>query len=296
MEKQHISIDPGVSIGKVRLKVTELERSIRYYRDILGFQVLSRTDGEAILGAADAEPLVELEERPDAASVDRRSAAGLYHFAVLMPDRRSLGLVLRNMSEAGLHIGQGDHGVSEALYITDPDGNGIEIYRDRPRSEWKYDLGGNVKMGSDPVDVKGLLELAEGHEWKGLPAGTIIGHVHFHVADLQTSYNFYGGLMGFDMALDASQQMGALFISAGGYHHHIGLNIWAGQGARHPKENSVGLRYGTILFPSDEARGITVGRLREGGVEVREVEGDLEVTDPSGVTLRLSLKQAGSVV
>lgn len=291
MEKQHVSIDPGVSIGKVRLKVKDLDRSIAYYKDVLGFRVLERGAGEAVLGAAGQETLLELEERPDAAEVNRRSAAGLYHFAILVPDRLSLGLVLRNMAEAGIGIGQGDHWVSEALYITDPDGNGIEIYRDRPRSEWQYDEQGYVKMGSDPVDVQGLLALAEGKEWQGLPAGTIIGHIHFHVSDLESSHRFYCGLMGFDLIADGWKSMGALFISAGGYHHHIGLNIWAGQGARHPKENSVGLRYVTIVFPNEAARETTAGRLRDGGVEIRQAEeGQLEVTDPSGNTLRLVIQ------
>ncbi|MCM3748065.1 VOC family protein [Paenibacillus pasadenensis] len=291
MEKQHVSIDPGVNIGKVRLKVKDLDRSIAYYKDVLGFSVLERSGSAAALGAPGQKTLVELEERPDAAKVNRRSAAGLYHFALLVPDRLSLGLVLRNMAEAGIEIGQGDHGVSEALYITDPDGNGIEIYRDRPRSEWKYDQNGYVLMGSDPVDVRGILDLAEGKEWKGLPAGTTIGHIHFHVSDLDASYRFYCGLMGFDMTADTWKLMGALFISAGGYHHHIGLNIWAGQGARHPKENSVGLRYVTIVFPNEAAREASAGRLRDGGVDIRQAEeGQLEVTDPSGNTLRLVIQ------
>nr|WP_228551640.1 VOC family protein [Paenibacillus sp. B01] len=284
------SIDPAVRIGKVRLKIRDLDRSIAYYRDILGFRVLSRSGGEAALGHAGSdEALLELEERPDAAAVDRRSAAGLYHFAVLVPDRRSLGLVLRNMAEAGIHIGQGDHWVSEALYITDPDGNGIEIYRDRPRSEWTYDESGHVRMGTDPVDVEGLLALAEGQPWEGLPDGTVIGHVHFHVAELEAARQFYCGLLGFDLIVDGWQSMGALFISAGGYHHHIGLNIWAGRGAKHPPENAVGLKFATILFPDEAARLAAADRLRAGGVDVREAEGGLEVVDPSGITLRLSI-------
>ena len=142
-------------------------------------------------------------------------------------------------------------------------------------------------MGTEPVDVETLLELAEGQEWSGLPAETVIGHVHFHVSDLGDSQRFYCGLLGFDIALDARESMRALFISAGGYHHHIGLNIWAGQGAAPPSRDAIGLEYATIVYPSEAALELATARLQDGGAEVRDADGQLEVTDPSGITLRL---------
>ncbi|KKC47406.1 glyoxalase [Paenibacillus sp. D9] len=287
MTQPHLSIHPGVSIGLVKLKVKEIDRSVRFYTDIIGFQVLRRDEEGVWLTAGGPEPLLLLEERPDAVPAAGRTA-GLYHFAILVPDRLSLGLVLRRLAEARLPVGQGDHWVSEALYLDDPDGNGIEIYRDRPRSEWKHDAEGHVLMGTDPVDVEGLLQLAEGQEWQGLPAGTVIGHVHFHVSDLQAAYDFYCGLLGFDLIADGWQSMGALFVSAGGYHHHIGLNIWAGKGAPPAPERGVGLAYATILYPDAESLAAAMDRLRDGGAEVRDVPEGGEVTDPSGIRLRLA--------
>jgi catechol 2,3-dioxygenase len=288
MAQPHVSIHPEVRMGHVKLRVKDLARSVDFYTDIIGFQVLRR-DGEGVWLTADGtEPLVLLEERPDAEPKPRRTA-GLYHFAILVPDRLSLGLVLGRLAEARIPVGQGDHWVSEALYLDDPDGNGIEIYRDRPRSEWKYDAEGHVLMGTDPVDVERLLQLAKGQQWRGLPAGTAVGHVHFHVSDLKNSHDFYCGLLGFDLIVDGWESMGALFVSAGGYHHHIGLNIWAGKGAPLAPEEAAGLSYATILYPDAASLADAADRLREGGSEVRDAGESKEVTDPSGIRLRLAV-------
>lgn len=158
-----------------------------------------------------------------------RSVSGLYHFAILVPDRTALGLALRNLIKYRIPVGQGDHLVSEALYLNDPDQNGIEIYADRPRDTWRRDESGEYIMSTDPVDVDGLLAISEGAEWRGLPPATRIGHVHFHVGDLREAERFYCQILGFEIT--AHYGGAALFVSAGGYHHHIGLNTWAGVGA-----------------------------------------------------------------
>jgi catechol 2,3-dioxygenase len=229
------SIHSNTELGEVRLKVSDLERSVQFYREVVGFQILLQQSGIAQLTVDGINPLLSLEEIPNAAIVPRRSSAGLYHFAILVPTREQLGLSLRNLIQSGIHIGQGDHLVSEALYIEDPDHNGIEIYCDRPRSTWKRDTDNNIIMASDPVDTESLLKEAGNKPWTKLSPETIIGHIHLHVQDLPSSKAFYCDILGFVMILDGSKLMGALFISAGGYHHHIGMNIWAGVGA--PERN-----------------------------------------------------------
>lgn len=211
-----------------------------------------------------------------------------YHFAILLPNRVSLGIVLRHLAESGIEIGQGDHSVSEALYINDPDGHGIEIYADRPRSVWKKDENNHYIMGTDPVDVQSLLELSEGIPFTGLPVGTIIGHVHFHISDLQTARHFYHSLLGFDIVLDDPRYFRALFVSAGGYHHHIGLNIWAGQGAPAVPSDAVGIDYFTIVFENQAVYREALSRLESNGISVQQREKDSMITDPFGIQIRIT--------
>ena len=201
----------------------------------------------------------------------------------------SLSIALRNLIRSGIPIGQGDHLVSEALYISDPDNNGIEIYADRPRDQWKRDSNGDYVMATDPLAWEELLALSEGAEWNGLPPHTIIGHVHLHVGSLRTSRAFYEGKLGFDVVGDYAQ-MSAVFVSAGGYHHHIGMNIWAGEGATMPPENAVGLSYFTIMFPSVEAREALLNHLRSEGVAVSEQNNVFVVHDPVGIAIHLDYK------
>ncbi|MBW5447196.1 glyoxalase [Cohnella sp. CFH 77786] len=278
---------PEMKLGVVKLKVSDLDRSIRFYEQVVGLKVLSRTPRTAEFTADGSTVLAAVEQIPDAVVVPRRAVSGLYHFALLLPTRKDLGKSLRNLVASGIPIGQADHLVSEALYIYDPDNNGIEIYWDRPRDRWKRDENGNVLMASEPIDWDGLLKEAEDEPWTALPAGTTIGHVHFHVADLDKSREFYCDILGLDMIVDASRQMGALFISAGGYHHHIGLNIWAGVGAPAAPENGTGLASFTVVMPTKDALAQTVGRLRAGGVEVADKEGQWYAKDPSGILMRI---------
>ena len=245
------SIHPGTNIGLVTLRVADLERSRRFYEGILAFQSIEQEPGKIVLGGQDKQPLLELIEVPGAAP-QPRSATGLYHVAILFPTRADLGRELLRVARAGIQIGQGDHLVSEALYISDPDDNGLELYRDRPRSEWHW-TNGMVEMATDPVDIRGMV--AEGERdaepWEVIPAGTRVGHIHLQVGDIKEAREFYHTILGFDVTADLSQH-GALFVSAGGYHHHIGLNTWHSRGAKPTPADAAGLQTYVIAIPSRE--------------------------------------------
>ena len=212
-------------IGRVTLQVADLARSLAYYERVLGFRVLERAAGRATLGAQEGDAvLVELRERPGAAPVPRRGRLGLYHFAILLPDRADLGRLLRHLFDLGQRPGMSDHLVSEALYLSDPDGLGIEVYADRPRTGWGLN-GQELAMATDPLDVEDLLQAGGAERWTGMPRGTVIGHVHLYVSDLDQAAAFYHEGLGLDKIVWSYP--GALFLSAGGYHHHLGTNTWA---------------------------------------------------------------------
>ncbi|HKG92938.1 MAG TPA: VOC family protein, partial [Gemmatimonadaceae bacterium] len=223
----------ALRLGRVRLQVADLERSLAYYEGVLGLRVLDRADGRASLGAhagagtgrseRDAV-LVELHERPGATPVPRRGRLGLYHFAILLPDRAALGRFVAHLAEIGARAGASDHLVSEALYLTDPDGLGIEVYADRPRSSWRHE-GRQILMATEPLDLQDVAAAARGEPWAGMPAGTVVGHVHLFVGDLGAAESFFHQALGFDKVVWSYP--GALFLSAGGYHHHLGTNTWA---------------------------------------------------------------------
>ncbi|OMD99352.1 glyoxalase [Paenibacillus odorifer] len=282
-------LQPDTQIGLVQIRVSNLERSLTFYQNVVGLSVLRQTGREVEMTADGQNVLLILREIENARVIRPNSVAGLYHFAILVPDRPSLGLVVRNLISSRIEVGQGDHLVSEALYIQDPDNNGIEIYRDRPKSEWKYDAEGHVMMSTDPVDVDGLLAASEGLSWNGLPAGTVIGHVHFHVGNLNKAKAFYVDLLGFE--LTANYGSAAMFISAGGYHHHIGLNVWAGQGAPAAPADTVGIDYFTLILTNEEERNAVVERVRQAGYAVTEVNGDPTFQDPWNIGIRLVLER-----
>jgi len=279
------TIHPSTYIGLVKLKISDLERSVAFYTEVVGLRILSQTENIAELTVDGKQPLLILEQIENAVILPERSVAGLYHFAILVPDRISLGLSLRNLIKFNVGVGQGDHLVSEALYINDPDNNGIEIYADRPKESWKRDANGEYVMTTDPVDVDGLLAISDGKTWSGLSEDTIMGHVHFHVSDLQKTEAFYCGILGFDVTAHYGAM--ALFISEGGYHHHIGLNTWAGVGAPPAPHDAVGLDYFTLVLPNHEELDKVIVQLKDAGISVRYIEGGWFVKDPSNITIKL---------
>jgi len=217
-------IDPATHIGAVHLTISDLGRSVRFYEAHLGFRLHRRDERTARMGAGDRDLLL-LQQSDRAPRV--RGTTGLYHFAILVPSRADLARSLRRLVETETVLqGAADHLVSEAIYLADEDGNGIEIYRDRARADWPF-VNGQLQMGADPVDFEALLAEANGGGGP-LPRGTTIGHVHLHVSRLADAQRFYVDVLGFDLM----QRYGpsALFVSAGGYHHHVGLNTWAGVG------------------------------------------------------------------
>ena len=213
-------------LGTVSLQVADLERSIGYYQQVLGLQVMSRAPQHAAMGAEDAlRPLVELLEQRGVQPVPRGGLLGLYHFAVLLPDRAALGRFIAHLSALGIPAGSADHAVSEAIYLTDPDGLGIEVYADRPRAAWRIDPTRQLFMTTAPLDVRAVVAASGGEAWTGMPSGTTMGHVHLHVGDLGAAEAFYHRALGFDKMVWTYP--GALFLSAGGYHHHLGTNTWS---------------------------------------------------------------------
>jgi len=285
------SIDPATEVGLLALTVADLERSLAYYTQAIGLALLERNGSHATLGVA-GQPLLLLDEQPGAAPWPRggRSYTGLYHFAILVPTQADLGRWIRNWFELGLPLpGQGDHNVSQALYLEDPDGHGIEMYRDRPRDEWHWE-NGQVQMGTGPVDIRGLLEAAEraGKPWTGLPEGTHLGHMHLQIGDVAQAAAFYHDVLGFDIVAEMPT---ALFISAGGYHHHIGMNTWHSRGAGPAPADSVRLRFFTVDLPSSEALAAVVERLRAAGIPFSRSGDVVRIQDPWQNTVLL---QAGA--
>ena len=280
------AIDPATTVGLLSLTVSDLARSVAFYTEAIGFTLIEQGEQTATFGVA-GTPLLVLTERAGAQPWPREQASytGLYHFAILVPTRADLGRWVRHWLELGLPLGQGDHIVSEALYLSDPDDNGIEVYRDRPRDGWQW-ANGQVRMGTGPVDIRGMIEEAEraGEPWSGLPAGTQIGHVHLQVGDIPHAAAFYHDILGFDIV---ARMPTALFISAGGYHHHIGMNTWHSASATPPPADSVGLRFFTVVFATEQARQAVLDRIAAAGIATAR-EGDIvAVQDPWRNTLLL---------
>ncbi len=273
------SIDPATRMGAVRLTVADLDRARSFYRGALGLAELATGDGIVRLGPPAGPALVELENRPDAPERPRRST-GLFHLAVLVPGRAELARALRRVLDAGASFtGASDHLVSEALYLDDPEGNGIEIYRDRPRAEWERE-GGELRMATLPLDVEGVVgEMPAGPD-EGMPEGTTMGHVHLQVRDIPEAEAFWSGVLGFDPTVRGYP--GALFVSAGGYHHHVGLNTWGTAGAPPPPEGARGLRRLEVVVPGAAELDRIEDRARAAGAAVVRDEEGVGLRDPSG--------------
>jgi catechol 2,3-dioxygenase len=271
-------------LGRVRLQVADLDRSIAYYETVIGLRVLDRTGVVATLGPqGDETTLIELRAKPGVRAVERRGQIGLYHFAILLPDRASLGRLIAHLSAIGVRAGMSDHFVSEAIYLQDPDGLGIEVYADRPRSEWRS-ADRQLAMTTNPLDVQDIVRATGGVRWAGAPAGTVIGHVHLYVRDLDQASAFYHEALGLDKVVWGYP--GALFMSAGGYHHHLGTNTWAAAAPLATDDDARLLEW-EIVVPDVESAAHAAESLESHGADVRREGNDVVALDPWHTQLRI---------
>jgi catechol 2,3-dioxygenase len=269
----------------VKLQVADLARSVAYYERVVGFRELRRDGPVASLAPhGDDAVLVELHERPGSKPVPTRGRLGLYHFAILVPDRAALGRFLVHLTGTGHYAGMADHFVSEALYLTDPDGLGIEVYADRPRDRWRAE-NRQLYMTTLPLDARDVMRAAAGARWSGLPAGTVIGHVHLHVGDIDAASAFYHSGLGLDKIVWSYP--GALFMSAGGYHHHLATNIWAAEAPR-ARDDDARLLDWEVVVPDPAVVESAARSLETGGADVVRGPGTASAPDPWGtvVTIR----------
>jgi catechol 2,3-dioxygenase len=281
-------LSPSTTVGAVHLTVSDLERSLDYYGSAIGLELLERAAGRASFGVGERE-LVVLVEEPGARPAVGRT--GLYHFALVVPERVDLA---RWLAHAGRDrvplVGLSDHFVSEALYLSDPDQHGIEIYCDRPRSIWEGQVASRLTtLPLDVADLFGVLEDPATEPFDGLPAGTRMGHVHLKVASIPDTVAFYRDVVGFGLMAQLGGQ--AAFLSAGGYHHHLGANTWESTGGAPPPAGSAALRHATIVLPDVAERDRLLRRLEHAGVQIRDRDDRPAVVDPSGNELVLELTQ-----
>jgi catechol 2,3-dioxygenase len=276
------SIAADTTVGTVALTVSDLDRSRAFYETVLGLTARELDDGSLALGVADEPALVRLRGDSAAPPLNPR-ATGLFHLAVLMPSRRELAYALARLGRSHWPLsGASDHLVSEALYLNDPDGNGIEIYRDRDRREWRTDENGQLAMATLRLDLESLAgELDDAPPVPDrMPAGTRMGHVHLQVSDIAAAEDFYHGVLGFDVTVRGYP--GALFVSAGGYHHHIGLNTWNSAGSTPPAPGAVGLRSFDVRLSDRDERERVLARVSAAGLATDTFDGTTVVRDPSG--------------
>ena len=274
----------ATTLGAVHLQVADLARSIAYYRDVIGLRVQSSTAHNASMGPhGDERTVIELHELPGATPVPHRGRLGLFHVAILLPDRASLGRFLAHLGSIGERVGMSDHFVSEALYLNDPDGLGLEVYADRPRESWQSQ-GRQLAMGTEPLDARAVIAAAKGEPWTGAPAGTTVGHVHLHVGDLKQAATFYHAGLGFDKTV--WEYPGALFMSAGGYHHHLGTNTWAREAVPPAASDARLLEWHLVVPAADDIRAMSV-HLDQQGIAVQQDGRDLLLHDPWGTRVRV---------
>jgi len=272
-------------LGPVHLQVADLARSVAYYERVIGLQTISSGDATARLGArGDATPLVVLHHRQGAAPVPTRGRLGLYHFAILLPNREALGRFIAHLASIGAYAGMSDHVVSEAVYLTDPDGLGIEVYADRPRESWRVS-NRKLEMATLTLNAADLVRVSRGIAWDGVPRGTRIGHVHLFVSDLEAAERFYHDGLGLDKVL--LEYPGALFMSAGGYHHHLGTNTWAAGAPRAQPEDARLLEWSVIL-PTQADVEQTARALETVGAKISRTDGDVTAADPWGTIVRVT--------
>ena len=278
----HFHEKPNTYVTNVEIKVRDLQRSLTYYQEVIGFEILTEETKKATL-TADGQTALLTIVQPDAVEEKTGLTTGLYHFALLLPTRRDLANIITHFRQTGVYFGASDHDVSEALYLQDPDENGIEIYIDRPEENWTW-TSDQVHMVTEPLNIPAILAEANG-EWNGLPAGTVMGHIHLSVSSLNAAEEFYTKGLGFDVVTRYGGQ--ALFISTGRYHHHIGLNTWYSENAPKLGENQIGLKTYS-LFLDNEAQATNMKEnLRAIGAPVIEFDGGFQTEDPAGNTVLL---------
>jgi len=273
-------------VGRVRLAVSQLARSVHFYSEVIGLAVLEREGNLAKLGAQDSgHVLLELEELPGVHPIGRRTRLGLYHTAFLLPSRSALSSFVQHLRQDGIEFGAGDHLYSEAIYLVDPDGLSVEVYADRPRSEWLVE-NGELVSATDPVRFATFPAVAA-DSWRGAPAGTTMGHVHFYVGDLEQAKKFYHSGLGLDIT--TWRYPGALFTSAGGYHHHVGLNVWVADSPPASTTDSRLLFWEILLPDSGEVRRAAESLVRAGYPPLHEGDG-MQFKDPWGITVALRIE------
>jgi catechol 2,3-dioxygenase len=270
-------------VARVDLRVRSIDRALGFYRDIVGLQVIDQDEQHASLAAPNGSAILSLTSEGVDSPADP-GATGLYHTAFLYPDRPALGDALARLAEAGYRIGAGDHGVSEALYIDDPDGNGVELYRDRPREEWpEPGPGERVRMYTAPVDLEGVLSEARTQGAAPAPEGTRVGHVHLQVANIERTSQFYVEGLGLDLMASLGS---AIFMSSRGYHHNLGANVWNSPGSSPAPKNRAGLDRITFAVESSAELAEARSRLTAAGFDANGSDRELIVRDPDDMELR----------
>lgn len=275
-------------LGKVVLNVADLEKMSAFYEEMMGMDVLEKQNDSVTLGVAESkEALVELVNVQPGR---RKATTGLFHLAVLLPSRSDLGEFLYHLLVKRFNVqGASDHGYSEAIYFNDPEGNGIEVYADKPQSEWDIREDGRIEGITIAMDAEGVIGSVK-KAFEGLPAGTIMGHVHLTVRDVIEAKNFYEGVLGLGLKSEYFGQ--ANFYASGDYHHHIGSNSWAGKQLPPAEENQLGLAYFTWELPNQAEKEALLGRLNEQNWEYQEANGIIIVKDDSGIEQRFLVKEA----
>lgn len=275
---------PVTYVGEVGLKVMDLEGMVQFYTETIGFELLSKSDTKAALGIQ-GKTLLNLETFEGIEPKTVRYA-GLYHFAILLPNRKELGKILVHLHNNGIRLGSSDHLVSEALYLSDPEGNGIEIYRDREPEHWDWD-GKEVKMAVDPLDAQAVVQAAidSGEAWTGMPADTVMGHIHLHISNMAQTQKFYVDGLGFEVLTSMGAQ--AMFLGDQKYHHHIGVNVWNGVGIPALPAKTAGLHYYTLVLADEAKQAEVAARLQQLGAKVENRVDYIETQDPAGNWIRL---------
>ncbi|WP_026674074.1 VOC family protein [Alkalihalobacterium bogoriense] len=275
--------DNQTFISVVELKVEDIKRSLSFYEQMLGLRIKTHVHNKVVFTADGKTPILSIVQ-PNQVLPKQQRTTGLYHFALLLPNRKELGKVLCHLLDSHYPLqGASHHGTSEAIYLADPDGNGIELYADTDSTTW-HGSQGEIQFTTERLDVEALRQEGVGEHWDGIAPSTIVGHLHLHGAELDNMREFYHKALGFDIIVEIPNQ--AIFMSTGGYHHHIAVNVWNGLGAPIPPENSVGLKMFYVDFPTKQQWNKALNQLLDLGYEVKTMESSFEVTDPSGNRVR----------